>query len=395
MKPPLKSAVVSFYTSYPPTCGAASVSFNVARGLPGERLLIQIETDHTSPYDVSGLPIIPLRVKDRSYVQKAFHLLCSLPRIDKALKRFSPRIVIMEGSSWSLYYLLFFLLIRFRMPSVLVVYHAHNVESLLRGEKNGRIVAALTRWSERKLIRQSDLATAVSAVDALQFERLYAKRPAVLPNGVDLESFPPVPRERLLAFRERHGLRGPTAFFMGLLDYPPNREALEFLVGRVFPLVLKGRPDARLVVAGGQAHLSLPWLVNPGVVPFEELPLWIGASDVCLAPIFSGSGTRLKILEYLASCRAVVSTTKGAEGLDVRPGEDLLIADGAGAFADAILALIEHPERARALGESGRRRVEQLYAWPSLIRAFLELIPETRGAGSPSRDGRPGSFPSP
>jgi len=87
-------------------------------------------------------------------------------------------------------------------------------------------------------------------------------------------------------------------------------------------------------------------------------------------PLRVGGGTRLKIFEALAMGKAVVSTTVGAEGLSLVPGEHLLVADEPVQFARAVVTLLRDEGRRRALGTAGRRLVEQRYGWPQVTREF-------------------------
>ena len=95
-----------------------------------------------------------------------------------------------------------------------------------------------------------------------------------------------------------------------------------------------------------------------------------------IAPIFSGGGMRIKILEAMALGRPVVATTAGAAGIDVCHGENILIADDAESFADAVTELLRDSSRARSIGDAGRRLVESRYATGVLVRDFLAFCEE-------------------
>ena len=86
------------------------------------------------------------------------------------------------------------------------------------------------------------------------------------------------------------GGAGPVVTFMGLTGYPPNREAIRFLVEDVMPLVRRGMGDARLAVVGGAIDHHENWINVAGTVPYGDIPAVLAASDVCVAPVFSGSG---------------------------------------------------------------------------------------------------------
>ena len=108
-------------------------------------------------------------------------------------------------------------------------------------------------------------------------------------------------------------------------------------------------------------------MIFAGLVPDEQLKALLHRADICLSPTFTGSGTRLKILEYLAAGKPVVSTTKGAEGLDLVPDRDLLVAE-ADSFAGALIALADSPDRARKMGNAGQQLVKERYDWKARIQ---------------------------
>jgi glycosyltransferase involved in cell wall biosynthesis len=156
------------------------------------------------------------------------------------------------------------------------------------------------------------------------------------------------------------------------------------------PRLIERRPDARLVILGGETPYVRPWLIQPGRVPHETLPGVIQACEVGTAQIFSGSGTRLKILEYLAAGLPVVATTKGAEGLALEAGRDLLLAEDAERFAEAIAELLGNRERAKAFANAGAQKVREQYSWPAVIQSLAPADePGRRDAPPRSRPARP------
>jgi len=202
---------------------------------------------------------------------------------------------------------------------------------------------------------------------------------AVVPNGVDLERFAPSDA----APRRHH------AVFNGTLDYRPNIDAALHLVEDVWPLVRRRLPDATLAIVGRGEPAERRRLQQPGVELTGEVPdvrPFLRRAAVVTVPVRMGGGTRLKVLEGLALGRPMVSTTLGCEGIAVRDGEHLLIADGAEAFAGAIVRLFEDAATAGALGAAGRALMERSYSW-ALAGARLEesLGAVRRGAPSPLR----------
>jgi glycosyltransferase involved in cell wall biosynthesis len=179
---------------------------------------------------------------------------------------------------------------------------------------------------------------------------------AVVPNGVDVEYFRPGggPVEPL------------TVLFNGILTSRPNIDAADHLVEEVWPLVQERCPDARLTLVGRASPATVRRLSRPGVVLTGEVPdvrPYLERAAVVTVPIRMGGGTRLKVVEGLAMGKALVSTAVGCEGIAVRDNEQLLIRDGARAFASGILTLFEDPGLAAALGRAGRGVIEREYSW--------------------------------
>ena len=364
----MKTVFLSLYQAYPPFSGAAAVSYRTARAWPGERVLFQLDDGRTPETTPDGLRLVGFRLSSTRRLRKLLGLLARFSRIARRVASERPDAVVMEGSSWAPYYAVLHRLIRRRCPRAVFVYHAHNVEWILRRErKDGAVVAGLAKWAERRILRSVDIATAVSEVDAGTMARLYGVQPRLLPNGVDAAAFERISPAEIEAVRARYGLNGREALFMGLLGYPPNDEALRFLFG-IFENVVRANPGVRLAVLGGTVRGSAPpWMVNPGMIPHADVPAVIRSSAVGLAPVFSGSGTRIKILEYAAAGIPVVATAKGAEGLPLKDRVHLRLADGGDAFAAAINGVYADRGEAEAMAARGAAEIRRLFDWPGLV----------------------------
>ncbi|HEX2084900.1 MAG TPA: glycosyltransferase family 4 protein, partial [Solirubrobacteraceae bacterium] len=147
----------------------------------------------------------------------------------------------------------------------------------------------------------------------------------------------------------------------------------------VWPRVREEVPDARLLAVGGGPPEDVRRLAAadervelPGRVP--ELEPWFERASVVVVPILSGAGIRLKVLDALASGRAIVSTTMGAEGAVVEDGTHVVLADDAASFAEAVVARLRDPAGSRAMGERARRLAEERYDWRVLGDRFAALL---------------------
>ncbi len=220
------------------------------------------------------------------------------------------------------------------------------------------------RRFERALAQRADAVVAVSPDEAALVQAIAPHtRVVVAPNGVDATVLTPSPP-------------GDAALFVGLLSYAPNRDAMTWFARDVLPRLGAGGPE--VLVAGrdpGPELQSLargaPRLRLLGFVP-DLAPLYARAG-VFVNPMRSGGGTRLKMLEAMAAGKAVVSTAIGAEGLALTPGRDVMVADTAAEFADAVRALLADPGQAARLGQAARALVEARYAWDVCLAPLEDL----------------------
>jgi len=210
-----------------------------------------------------------------------------------------------------------------------------------------------------------------SFVDAERIRHIYRVPPAkmaVVPNGVS---------DRFLQRIDGYKYGQPTVLFLGSFDHPPNVFGARFLLDRVVPNVFAADKKVTLAFVGRNAPV---WLsqgeFHDRIHIFrdvQDVRPFIAGTDVAVAPIFQGSGTRIKILEFMSMGKPVVSTSKGAEGLDVRDGETIQIRDDPQGFGLAILELLKNRHLAQEIGENGRRLVEDRYVWSHLAKDALQI----------------------
>lgn len=196
-----------------------------------------------------------------------------------------------------------------------------------------------------------------------------------IPNGVDLKRFTPAP--------ETDGMR---LLFIGSFRHFPNVTAFRFFMERVWPLVADRLPAMHVtIVAGPDPELyyrdPLPGSSRIRIHAFVQdvRPLY-GESNIVLVPTLVSAGTNVKVIEAMAMQRAIVSTTSGCGGIDVKSGEHVMIADGADAFAAAIVWLAESPGERHRLAANARRLAEERYDWGTLgemqVALAEELMPD-------------------
>jgi glycosyltransferase involved in cell wall biosynthesis len=228
------------------------------------------------------------------------------------------------------------------------------------------------RYHEKRYMPRWDRVVCVSERDAAAYRRMLGRDTVrVIPNFVEV----PCERPRCVTQSER-----PRALFIGNMGAFQNRRAADFLVRRAWPLVARRLPGAELVIAGKGAPAAWRSEAPPGVKVLGEVAdaaALLRECSVSLVPILDGSGTRFKILDSMAAGTPVVSTSKGAEGLDVRPGRDILIADSPEAFARETAELLESPVRRQEIAAEAFALVTERYSMAAarpLVRSLIDEL---------------------
>lgn len=224
------------------------------------------------------------------------------------------------------------------------------------------------RSFERRQVRRFDYCLAVSEVDKASLLRLApSAQVIVVPNGVDSDYFRPWATPA----------SGVGLVFTGSMNYTPNADAVRWFCAAILPLIHRHRPDVHLKVVGWQPPDDIVALnADPSVLVtgfVEDVRPYLAEAAVVIAPIRSGSGTRLKILDAWSMGKAVVSTSLGAEGLAIEPEGNILLADDPETFATAVLRLLSDVSLRRKLGATGRDLVQRRYTW-SAIAADLDSV---------------------
>ncbi len=239
-----------------------------------------------------------------------------------------------------------------------------------------RLRQALTWFKTRRyvarLLPHFRACTVVSAEELALLRKAAPRyrRTAILPNCIDGAYYAGVTAER----------RWGQLIFPGALSYPANYDAACFFVQEVYPRIREKEPDVAMTITGRSDGVPWPPLPLPGPVHLtgwvEDVRPWIASSWATVVPIRRGGGTRLKILESLALGTPVVSTRKGAEGLEVEDGRHLLLADSPAEFAAAVIELLRNRSLWADLSKRGREWVMERYDWQRTLPVFLTLVEE-------------------
>jgi polysaccharide biosynthesis protein PslH len=228
--------------------------------------------------------------------------------------------------------------------------------------------ARLARAEVDRAIGRVAQAFACSTDDADAVTRRWRLPCAVVPNGADVEHLASVGEDDQVAGR---------LLFTGTMSYPPNAQAARWMIERVLPAIRTRRPDATLMIVGRNPPAAVRELAGDGVTVTGRVPdlaAYFASAAVVVAPLLSGSGTKLKVLEAMAAGRPVVATSVGAEGIEARDGEDLRVADAPDAFATAVADLLDDRSEAARLARNGRALVAGRYSWPASGKRMAQAL---------------------
>jgi glycosyltransferase involved in cell wall biosynthesis len=231
---------------------------------------------------------------------------------------------------------------------------------------------------ERAAVRKFQHVIAVSGNDrSLMTRWVDGDRVTVVPTGVDLAQYRPDPAEFDPNFDPNPLDRSaPLITFVGAMDWEPNVDGVEYFCGEVWPSIKAEVPQARFRIVGRNPDRRVQKWASDSIEVTGRVPSVVEhlhQSTVVIVPLRIGGGTRLKIYEAMATAKAVVSTTVGAEGLDVQHGRDIMLADDARSFAQAVIMLLRDPELRRRY-EKAAAETAARYDWPAIGERFSEVL---------------------
>jgi len=193
------------------------------------------------------------------------------------------------------------------------------------------------------------------------------KRVWVIPNGTELPLSVTSPESR----------QQMTLLFPGSLDYSPNVDAVHYFCEKILPAIKELLPGVRLQIVGSRPTRSISRLHNGETVfvhaDVPDMGIYYSRATAVVVPIRFGGGTRIKILEAMAHHTPVISSTVGAEGIEAKSGEHLLLADDPVDFAEACVNVCQRPSLRERLSDAGYSLVRDFYQWPH-IRKQVQAV---------------------
>lgn len=204
-------------------------------------------------------------------------------------------------------------------------------------------------------------------VDLPGSNELFAVDVSVLPNGVDLEYFHPVPQER----------RRFNIVFSGKMSYHANVATALYLYQQIMPLIWQQLPEATLTIVGSKPPKALQLLARDARVEVtgyvHDMRPYIRRAEVMISPMVYSVGIQNKVLEAMALGTPVVVAAQAAEALEAHPGRDLLVAGTAQEFANETLRLMRDAQLHATLVQRGRRYVEEHHNWHEVTGGLINI----------------------
>jgi glycosyltransferase involved in cell wall biosynthesis len=253
------------------------------------------------------------------------------------------------------------------LKNKLIIYDSQNCEAILREQILGetpfaKCIIQMVKFVERELCEDCDLIIACSETDKKQFEELYDLNPdkiEIFPNGVDVGEIKPVDNVTRRKSKEKLKLTEKTAIFIGS-EYTPNVEAGRYIIDEL----AEECPDVTFLIVGGAGNkLDSRNKKNVkifGMVSDEDKKMLYSAADIAINPMSSGSGTNIKMFEYLAAELPTISSPVGARGIENKGSfivTDLL------KFPNEIRKVLSDENLCKELSVNGRALVERYYDW--------------------------------
>lgn len=262
------------------------------------------------------------------------------------------------------------------LPEAKLVLRQHNVEHMIWSRMADHssypkksylnLLAKRLKAYELEVLQRFDAIVPITDVDAEFFKACGCEEMFTSPTGVDMDLFQPDFQ------KEEEG----SVFHLGSLNWMPNQQGVKWFLEEIWPEIRSRNPELKFYIAGIDVPEDIQsWDGKENIYVLGKVPdavEFMNSKAVMVVPLKSGSGMRIKVIEGMALGKAIVSTSIGAEGIDVKKGEDLKIADTKEAFVDEVLSLAGSKSDRQKVGASAIQLVSQKYSNYSRIGELLE-----------------------
>jgi glycosyltransferase involved in cell wall biosynthesis len=382
----MKILVLTNKLPYPPFDGGSIATLNMLTGLRdvGNELVCLAMNTSKHPFPISDIPeefsgtiqfrgvycnsairriplLLNLLFSSKPYIAERFNLKAYRASLIQLLESEDFDLIQLEGP-----YLGHYINSIREKSKAKISLRAHNVEHLIwrRKAKNESSflkrrylsnMAARLKKFEMEVTRHVDCLVSISPVDELYFKKKgFSGNSIAIPTAISLDQYQLTP------------LPGsPTLFFIGALDWLPNQEGLLWFIEHVLELIVREHPEVEFHIAGRNAPESFRERLNHPAIRYhgevEDAKIFMSAYRVMVAPLLTGSGIRIKILEGMALGRPVVTTSIGMEGIMAENDKELLIGDEPEIFKDQILRFLTVESEARRISEAARQLIKEKF----------------------------------
>ena len=356
MKKNYNFIVINFFRVTEPYSGASEVSFNFFKN---------IKTNNKILFQFSDLKKKHKKVKSiiikNTKFQKFFHL----RKIAKAVLNYAKNkknvVIVFEGASWIGYTYVVYKILKKKLNDAKYIYHSHNVEYLLRKQKNNFLVTYFTKIFEKYIGYNFDLFTAVSKEDQKKFKDIYNIKTVILKNGIDV----PTNLKKIKPIIKKYKY----IFFCGSIKYKPNYEALEILVKKIMPKVIKKNSSIKLIVSGNKKiPFKENFLINVGFLSKQNFFKNLKGASLFVNPMKTGFGTQLKVINALVFGKTIITTRVGSNGIKINPKfKNFYIANNDKKFSELILKNIN----AKKINKQSSKYYLKNYLMKNIVNNFL------------------------
>ena len=307
MKKNYSIAIVSFFEASAGGHGAAEVTLSLFDAIKFKKKFFEIKKNNIFKILENH------KINIFENIFKLFKIINLIIDTRKFLKNSKKKIVIIEGASWIGYSFLTIKILKILDSNTFIIYHSHNIEYLLREKKNNFIISFLSKILEKKVYQISDIGTAVSEIDQNILKKLYGVDSTIFYNGISKRKL------KISLFKKK--IPKDYVIYFGSYSFFPNKQAIDYIINNIFPIVRKKHPNLKLVIVGK----DLPHNIiekNKDIYFYKNikkkyLNFLISKSKFLLAPMFKATGTKLKIIETLMLGSIVITSREGISGISL------------------------------------------------------------------------------
>ncbi len=267
-----------------------------------------------------------------------------------------------------------------KLSNAKIILRAHNIEHLIwerltESESNpikrfylNHLASTLKKY-EHDVLSEYDGIVPITKKDAEFFKAVSDTPVCAVSFGINISSFS----------KTNSTTPENAPFHIGAMNWLPNEEGIKWFLEKVWPIVREVEPEMPLYLAGREMPEWIKTDERQNIHVVGEVPDaydFIRSKSISIAPLLSGSGIRIKIIESMAMARAVVSSSIGAEGINCTTGENIMIADSPEDFAQSLTELYRNPDQARQIGINAKELISQEHNTTKIIHRLVSFYQE-------------------